>query len=153
MKTFLLAMLTLIAVVAVLAVVIVLGLKLVHHLSSDSELDHPWPAETPVEVRLNLDDSLNNWILQVRKKKNFRLLKDYGWKDVLLYYPWGDRPNWYYQNYGEYTWNKISWPVGINQFYEDRTLKSMIRTYGDLDGYYGLTQGYKEYMKQTFNEE
>ena len=142
MKTFLLAMLTLIAVVAVLAVVIVLGLKLVHHLSSDSELDHPWPAETPVEVRLNLDDSLNNWILQVRKKK-FRLSKNSGWKDVLLYYKWYA---------GVYTWNKITWPVGINQFKEFETLKSMIHTYGDLDAYYGLTQGYEEYMKQTFEE-
>ena len=142
MKTIVLGMLTLIAVIVVIALVMWGVLKLIHKFQKDGELEHPWPAETPVEINFKLDNAMDNWILQVRKKK-FRLSKNSGWKDVLLYYKWYA---------GVYTWNKITWPVGINQFKEFETLKSMIHTYGDLDAYYGLTQGYEEYMKQTFEE-
>lgn len=136
-------MLILIGIIIAITAVIMVAVKLIH-LSSrwDSFLDHPWDAEQPVEIRFKLDNEMGHWILQVRKKK-FRLSKDSGWKDVLLYYKWcGPR----------YTWNKITWPVGVNQFREYETMKSIIHTYGDLDAYYGLTQGYEEYMKQTFEE-
>lgn len=143
MKTVLTGMLILIGIIIAIAAVVWVALKLIR-LSSrwDSFLDHPWDAEQPVEIKFKLDNEMNNWILQVRKKK-FRLSKDSGWKDVLLYYKWYA---------GVYTWNKITWPVGVNQFREYETLKSIIHTYGDLDAYYGLTQGYEEYMKQTFEE-
>lgn len=136
-------MLILVGVIIAIAGVIWVAVKLIHLSSNwDSDLDHPWGADQPVEIKFRLDGEMNNWILQVRKKK-FRLSKDSGWKDVLLYYKWcGPR----------YTWNKITWPVGVNQFKEYETLKSFIRTYADLDNYYGLTQGYNEYMKQTFEE-
>lgn len=144
MKTIVLGMLTLIAVIVVIALVVWGILKLIHKFQKDGELEHPWPAETPVEIQFKMDRAWEYWILQVRKKKNFRLFKDSGWKDVLLYYKWcGNR----------FTWNHISWPVGIHQFREYETMKSIIHTYGDLDAYYGLTEGYEEYMKQTFSEE
>ena len=146
-------MLILIGIIIAITAVIVVAVKLIH-LSSrwDSDLDHPWPAETPVEINFKLDNAMDNWILQVRKKKRFRLFKDSGWKDVLLYYKWFRNENiWYPKNRG-YSWNPITWPVGINQFKEFEIMESIIRTYGDLDSYYGLTEGYNEYMKQTFEE-
>lgn len=136
-------MLILVGVIIAITAVIWVAVKLIHLSSNwDSDLDHPWDADQPVEIKFKLDGEMNNWILQVRKKK-FRLSKDSGWKDVLLYYKWCG-PG--------YTWNKITWPVGVNQFKEYETMKSFIRTYGNLDAYYGLTQGYNEYMKQTFEE-
>ena len=144
MKTVLTGFLVLIVIILAIAAIIWWAVKLINLSSNhDSDLEHPWPADTPVEIRFKMDKAWENWVLQVRKLKKFRLSKDSGWKNVLLYYKWcGPR----------YTWNQITWPVGINQFMEYETMKSFIRTYADLDNYYGLTRGYNEYMKQTFEE-
>lgn len=144
MKTVLIGFLVLVGVILAIAAVIWVAVKLINFSSRwDGDLEHPWPADTPVEIQFKMDKAWENWVLQVRKRKKFRLSKDSGWKNVLLYYKWCK---------GKYSWKPITWPVGIHQFREYDIMSSMIHTYGDLDGYYGLTQGYNEYMKQTFEE-
>ena len=93
------------------------------------ELRKSWTPDTPIDLRLNFNVTDDSWILQIRKKC-WRIFKDTGWKNV----------NYYDEHTLRY---HIWWPADTDALSEERTLRSLIHTYGDLDGYYGISESYE----------
>ena len=136
MKTLVYGMLILLAVIVIVTSIIWLTAKFANrikmYIGESKFLKKPWNSSTPIDLRLFWSVSENFWILQIRKKRR-RLLKNRGWRDVMYYSQCG--------------WTYITWTSDTDSLKEEETLRSLIHTYGDLNGYYGLMDDYKQDMK------
>lgn len=151
MKTLLYGMgLLILTILAVTALIWAMGRlmrRLIIFLSNTKELRKSWKTGAPLEIRLKCDVFRDVFDVQVRKKR-WRLLKNSGWKYVNQYVKGDPILDTGEETDPELCWKRIFYKVGFNQFAEEELLKSMIKTYGDLDGYYMLrSKNYKQDMK------
>ena len=152
MKTLFYGMVLLVLTIVAVTALIWLTARFIRwfwvYLTEIKELRKSWKNRTPLEIRLRCDVYRDVFDVQVRKKR-WRLFKNAGWKYVNQYVK-GDPilGSGLESNDPDNCWQRISYKVGFNQFAEDELLKSMIRTYGDLDGYYDLrVSAYKQDKK------